>query len=193
MRLFIYFIFCAVFFSFTNQNSDAKHKEAPLAVTDSERYFNEIFQIQDISKIRHDQILELTSISDETYKTLANIILINNLATQKDANSLKSVSEIFESTIKSKTHKILKDYITILYAKILLTQVNLTTFKESIIPIIDDKNFTFRTNGLELQKIYYILNQEKKEIKIESLDDTKNNNIYSAIKRIKIMDIEAQK
>jgi len=168
-------------------------KKHPLAVTDSERYFNEIFQIQDISKIRHDQILELTSISDETYKTLANIILINNLATQKDANSLKSVSEIFESTIKSKTHKILKDYITILYAKILLTQVNLTTFKESIIPIIDDKNFTFRTNGLELQKIYYILNQEKKEIKIESLDDTKNNNIYSAIKRIKIMDIEAQK
>ncbi len=192
MKSIIYFIIFAVFFVIDDSNLHAKYNQTESLKTDSDKYFNEILEIQDINAIRQDQIINLKNLSSETYKTLANIILINYLNNQNNENSFKTIEEIFQSTINFKINKILKDYVTILYGKTLLTQINLQKFKEHILPIIDNNDFNFKESGLELKQLYFILNKENNKIDISNLK-SENAILQNNIKRIKILSIESKK
>ena len=192
MRSIIYFTIFAIFLILNNGNLNAKYNKTESLQNDSEKYFTEILQIQDINTIRQDQIINLKNLSNETYKALSNIILINYLNNQNNENSFKTIDIIFQSTINFKINKILKDYITILYGKTLLSQINLQKFKENILSIIENDDFNFKESGLELKQIYFILNKENKKIDISNLNPN-NNILQNNIKRIKILNIESKK
>jgi len=149
------------------QYSNAKsiNQEAQI---DSNKYFDVILGIQTIEDLKTAPLTKIQHLNSPIYQNLANLIVTNQNALKMDSNI--DADLIKKHLADKKTDKILKDFTTLLYAKILLNQMSLDLFQKQLLPELSNANFAFQANARELINVYYITNKEYGLVKIDNLN-----------------------
>jgi hypothetical protein len=165
-------------------NKEAVAENASKSALDSEKYFNEIFKINDISKITDDQLKTLQNMSSDEYKILGNIITMNSLIARDPKANASQIDDIFNKSMNLKTDSVFKDYVVFIYSKILLNQGELDKFRDLVLAKLSDKSFTLQDSSLELIAIYHRMMNDGVKIDLKDKISEDNKHLTDLYNRI---------
>lgn len=140
-----------------------KNNEKIAAIGD--KYLKAIFNNNNDQNARNNVSDSLRQIRDEKYSDYATL---SALILAQDAINSKNIAEIDANLLtiidNHKSNKVLSDYALYLYAQNLLARNNNQKFAE-IIDKLNDNNFTYKDNAIELIALYNIGANKTEEAK----------------------------